>query len=194
MKDVEGLMTREDVDTGPLPLTLNASRLRSALFLVVFLGFTALGVWMIIDTGEWLAWFCTLFFGLGAVIFAVNLLPNASYLRLEDDGFTYSSLFRQHTVKWAVVSEFGLMVMRSSNLVAWTFVPNHKTSRTMRQLNRAIGGFDAALPDTYGLKAVNLVVVMATLRDRYWQGHGLTEKDIAGEVVPVSDNASWAGK
>ncbi len=35
-----------------------------------------------------------IFFGLCAVVFAVSLLPNSSYLRLTPEGFTVCSMFR----------------------------------------------------------------------------------------------------
>ena len=182
------------IDITPLPLMLHASRVKASLLLAVCLAFTVIGVWMGIDTHDWIGWACAALFGLGCVVFTLNMLPNASFLRLEEDGFTYSALYRRHTVKWAVTRDFGVMAMRYTRMVGWSFVANHRMSATMRKLNQAIAGFDAALPDTYGMRAETLAVLMATLRDRYWMQHGLSESDIQGEGVPQSDNAAWAGR
>ena len=194
MAEPTELSMPEDVAVGALPLTLHASLVKASLLLLVCLVFTVIGVWMGLDTHDWVGWACAGLFGMGCVIFTLNMLPGASYLRLEEDGFTYSALYRKHNVKWAVTRDFGVMSIRYTRMVGWTFVATHKMSATMRTPNQAIAGFDAALPDTYGMKAMTLAVIMATLRDRYWVEHGLTENDIQGEVLPVSDNASWAGE
>jgi hypothetical protein len=39
------------------------------------------------------------FFGLGLVVFVIKLVPNSSYLRVTQEGFTVCSLFRCHTVQ-----------------------------------------------------------------------------------------------
>ena len=149
-----------------LPVLLRASRKKHLLFLLVSIAFVAIGVMMVRD-GEPMGYFCGGFFALGAIVFVINMLPNASYLRLDEESFTFCSLFRAHTVPWAAIQEFGLVTIRFKRMVAWNFVEGYVTNMRLQDLSRAISGFDAALPDTYGLSANDLVEKMAALHDRY---------------------------
>ena len=149
-----------------LPVLLRASRKKHLLFLLVSIAFVAIGVMMVRD-GEPMGYFCSGFFALGAVVFVINMLPNASYLRLDETSFTFCSLFRAHTVPWAAIQEFGVFTIRLKRMVAWNFVPGYTGSARLQDLSRAVSGFDAALPDTYGLSANDLVEKMAALHDRY---------------------------
>ena len=47
-------------------------------------------------------------FGLCAVVFCINLLPNSSYLSLTSEGFTICSTFRCRSIEWRHVSNFGV--------------------------------------------------------------------------------------
>ena len=86
-------------EVGPLPLTLHASRVKGSLcccWCVLVLHRAWAYGWESRDTHEWIGLDsapCCL--EQAASSSTINLLPNASFLRLEEDGFTYSSLFRQ---------------------------------------------------------------------------------------------------
>ena len=82
------------------PLVLRASRRKQLLFLLVCVAFTAIGVMMVRD-GDSRGYFCGGLFALGAVVFVINMLPDASYLKLDEEGFTFCSLFRAHSVRCA---------------------------------------------------------------------------------------------
>ena len=60
--------------------------------------------------------------GLGIAIIAVNHLPGASFLRLEDDGFRYASLFRQHFIPWANITQFVVARIANRTLVGWNYI------------------------------------------------------------------------
>src|SRR6266481_8165919 len=75
-------------------------------YLLVCLGFSVIGVFMILD-GEGLSgWFVALFFGLGVVVFLAQFWPAASYLKLTPRGFVCCTLFRSWSASWESVSEF----------------------------------------------------------------------------------------
>ena len=150
----------------PLPLTLRPTRLRTALLLLGSLGFTALGVFMARD-GEWLGYLVGGLFALGLPVFAVQLHPRAAYLLLNEEGFTYCSLFRVQNVRWADVQGFGVIAVNSFRMVAWNFVPGHPRTGQARRLSQAVSGYEAALPDTYGLKPKELANLLDGLRQRW---------------------------
>ena len=107
------------------------------------------------------------FFALGVPVFALQFHPRASYLSLDGEGFTFCSLFRAHTVRWADVTGFGVIEVGAGRLVAWNFVPGHPRTGSARAISQAISGYEAALPDTYGPKPTELTARMNTLRQRW---------------------------
>ena len=117
-------------------------------------------------------WSCIVFFGLCGVAGVLNLLPNASRLRLDDDGFEIRSLFRTRRVRWADVARFGTMRIGVNTMVGFDFVDGYRGSDRLRRVNRDLSGFQAALPDNYGLKATALAERMEARRAASRQSPG----------------------
>jgi hypothetical protein len=135
----------------PGPVILYPSRSKWLLVLIGFLIF----FWIISGTGglgRGLIFFVggLIFCGLGAIVAAVMLIPGAGWLRLDRDGFETTSLFWYHRrARWQDVSEFDVLALRDTIKVVY----KHK-------------GRNASLPDTYGLSAGNLLVMMTHWRER----------------------------
>jgi len=106
------------------------------------------------------------FFGLGVVIGLIQLLPNSSYLELEEHGFTICNLFRKGFLPWQEIAEFVPMTVGGSGrpMVAVRFAPGSKVSATARRFAVAIGGAEGALPDTYGRSAAELAELLNRVR------------------------------
>jgi hypothetical protein len=144
-------------------LTLLPARPRTIGLLLVCLLFTGGGGWMI-GKGEIAGWLCAVFFGLGCVVFSVNLWPGASYLRLGPEGFVVCSLFRRWPlVRWDAVSEFRVVRVRTKMVVYDQ--EGYKSSRLAR-VNRALVGAGCGLPDTYGRKPEALAELLNEWRAR----------------------------
>ena len=101
------------------------------------------------------------------VVFLIQFLPGAAYLRLTPEGFTYCSAFRAHTTRWEDVQEFGVMQMHHTRMVGWNYAPRSQVKARMRGFSKTLTGYEAGLPDTYGLKAEQLVEALETLRHQY---------------------------
>jgi hypothetical protein len=110
---------------------------------------------------------CATFFGITGLVFAVQLLPNGSYLRLTPEGFTYCSLFRRHTFRWSDVQSFSTVRVGRNEMVVWDYARQYKKQQLGRAVSRGIAHAEAALPDTYGLKAPALAALMNTLRRQH---------------------------
>ena len=154
------------------PVTLRPSRLRWILVLLASLVLGAGGVLMIAD-GRDIGWLVAGFFGLCAAVACVSMLPGASYLVLDEEGFTVGSLFRSARVVWPEVVEFYPWVvmatgMRAVTHVAFELSPDRRNQATARVLSRLVsGGVEAGLPDTYGLRAEELAELMNRWREHY---------------------------
>jgi hypothetical protein len=108
------------------------------------------------------------FFGLCAVVFVIQLLPNSSYLLLASEGFTFCGMFRKHFFQWSDIHAFSVFSFsHSGNMVGWKFSSQYQPQPGMRRLNKNFFGVEAGLPITYGMKAEELAELMNGLSLRY---------------------------
>ena len=126
--------------------------------------FVAIGIWMGV-TGEWIGYLIAGFFGLGVVIFIVQLIPGSAYLRLDSEGFIFCSLYRRITLPWSAIDGFHVVVMRQTGLeihelVGFNFVPDYNRSQLSRQISSAVAECEGGLPNTYGKSAGELARLM----------------------------------
>jgi hypothetical protein len=150
----------------PGPLALQRSRAKWIGLLLIFIAFTAGGVWMV-ASGDWRGWLGLVFFGLGILISVLNLLPGASALTLDKNGFKASSMFRGHETAWRDASgftEFKLGPLGAATMVVYDDAK--AKGRAVAGANVALSGRNSGLPDTYGLSAAELVTLMTRWRER----------------------------
>ena len=147
----------------PGPVTLVPSRRKWLLVLLACAGFTAIAVWMV-ASGNLMGWFVLAFFGPGAVLAFVALLPGASALKLDQTGFETTNLFRRQSFRWQDASGFEAARVPPSahNLVVFDHA--NAAARTIGKLNVGLVGRNAGLPDTYGLSASALAFLMIRWR------------------------------
>ncbi len=145
---------------------LRPSPLKWLVMVALSAGFVWMGV-VIMGTHPLVAWSGIVFFGLCGAVGVLNLLPGASRLLVDDDGFEIRSLFRRSRVRWADVARFGTMRIGLNTMVGFDFVDGYRGSDRLRGINRNLSGFQAALPDTYGLKAAALAGCMQARLDAH---------------------------
>lgn len=122
------------------------------------------------DTEPLMAWGCIALFGLSGAVAVLNLLPGASRLLLDDDGFEIVSLFRRSRVRWADIARIGTYRVGANIMVGFDFVDGYRGGDRLRRVNRSLSGFQGALPDTYGLKAGELAERMNARLAAWRQG------------------------
>ncbi len=155
-----------------LPLTLRPSPRK---WLAVGLASAVLGGGSVLVLRDptlgpaWEAWIGLVFFGLGVLISALQLIPGVSELRLERAGFTVRSMGRTHVTAWKDVAEFGVLAHSQARkaMVGWNYRPGRGQASRLRKLNAQLLGYEAGLPDTYGMDSGELVALLETLRQRH---------------------------
>lgn len=161
-----------------LPVTLRPSKARIAMLCFLSLALAAAGVWIVFYNGMagytvdgipmyWIGWAGMVICGLCALALLIQLLPGVAYLRLTEEGFTYKASFRAHLVRWVDVREFGVMHLHHTRMVGWNYVPGYHRQRGMRGFTKAVAGFEAGLPDTYGLGVERLAEALESLRREF---------------------------
>lgn len=126
--------------------------------------FVAGGIWMIRD-GDQAGWFVAGVFSLGIPVFLIQLYPKSSFLTVDEEGIEFAALFRKCRLKWSEISGFGVYSRESIGVgktVGFNYSPSFERYRKMRGVNKALVGFEAALPDTYGLPAAELASLLAS--------------------------------
>lgn len=143
-----------------LPFALAPNRWKYAALLLLSLGFVAIGVFLLGRDSALVAWGCIGFFGLGAIVFALSLLPGANGLSLDENGFVVRSLFRSHRTEWKDVAGFRPVRIGARRMVGFDFLPGSGPGPRLRRANIAVAGVEAALPDGYGMSVDRLSALL----------------------------------
>lgn len=146
--------------------------------LLICVGFVG-AVWFTIGNGlqrfeRFIAYGLMSFFGLGAVVAMVPLLPGSSYLRLTAEGITVCSFWRKWSYRWSEIECFGVADIatgrRGLKMVGLNFSQSfvgRSPSPALRSINRRLGGFEGALPDNYGWDDQDLADHLNELKARF---------------------------
>jgi hypothetical protein len=146
---------------------LRPARKWGFLRLALGLLFTAGGLGMIRDEQGAAGWFCALFFGLCSLVFAVQLWPGGSYLRLSPDGFEVRLLLRRWPlVRWERVSEFRVAAVPGAGRTV-VYSPDPPARPGLAAVNRALVGETDGLPDNFGRSPEELAQLLNEWR-RNW--------------------------
>jgi len=148
-------------------LTLRPSRWkvvsRLLLSILAVAGFARLAT--IAGPVSLLGWFGVAFFALCGVYCALMLLPRASYLRVDSEGFTTCSLFRPCRMRWSDVESFDVTSVEGNEMVVLRMA-SHVPMTRIRAAAVAVSGYDGGLPDTYGMDAKDLAAFLNECRRR----------------------------
>jgi hypothetical protein len=115
-------------------------------------------------------WVAVIFFGLGGIVSVAQLFMK-SYLLLTPEGFAVRGLGRQYMTAWSDVTGFSAIRPTSmypvSKMIVYNFAPGYSRMPGVRRLGRAISGYEAGLPDTYGMRPEDLAALMNEWRARH---------------------------
>lgn len=145
-----------------LPITLRPNRLRAFGALCGSLCLTALSIWMV-ARDPLIGYLGAAFFGSAILLSTISLFPGSSYLQLTEDGFTICSLFRKTTTRWTDVDRFSEIEIGYNYVVSWLYTKDHVVQETGARVSITLADSEAALPDTYGMEAKELVELMNEL-------------------------------
>ena len=131
-----------------LPLILKPSKIKNIILILISVGFISLGI-TLLEKNLLIAVLNIVFFGICLIIFIINLLPNSSYLTIDEKGIEMKNLFRTTFIPWQAVSGFKTKLISVNKLVTFTIDEKLLESSKMK-------GKTGAFPDTYGMSANNL--------------------------------------
>jgi hypothetical protein len=126
-----------------------------------------LGGFVLSEESPMKGWVIALFFGLMSIIFLMQLIPGSSQLSLTHEGFIITSLFRSHLTPWSHVKEFSIGNLGPNKAVMLDYVDKHRKHSFGKRLAKSFSGRHGALPDTYGMRATELLQIMNAWKQKY---------------------------
>lgn len=160
---------------------LRPRRIKTLALFLVCVAFVAVGVLLILDEGSFWGYAASGFFGIGVVVFAVQLLPGSSYLEVGPEGFTMCSVFRARITPWSAVESFevgrlGGATPGSPRTVVFNYSSDYAEHEMARNLASSMSGHEGALPDTYGMAPQELADLLNRYREHYTEASKLRAK------------------
>lgn len=131
-----------------LPLILKPSKVKNIFLIIISLGFVILGI-SLLEKKLWIGVLNIFFFGICLIIFLINMIPNSSYLKIDESGIEMKNLFRITFIPWKAVSSFKTKSIFLKKIVTFNIDKNLLTDSNIK-------GKAGAFPDTYGMSAENL--------------------------------------
>lgn len=151
-------------------MTLTPNRSKFVILLLVSAAFVAVGMFLVAQGKPLIGWLNICFFGPGAAVAIVSLLPGSHHLRLTDEGFEVCSLYRRWSVRWGDVQAFSPALVSRREMVCWNYAADYTGQRLGRVVANNLTGVEAGLPDTYGMTAADLAALLNQWRERH-TGH-----------------------
>ena len=117
-------------------------------------------------------WATLIFFGGGAIVSLVQLVPGSSELRLDPRGFTTRQFFRdRQLIPWHDVDRFVVLSittgLSTTRIVGFNYLPASDLRKRRHAVSRSMTGCDDSLRDTYGQDVEDLAELMESWRRTY---------------------------
>ena len=161
-------MDQSGLSQFPGPLTLYPSGSKFFMFFAGSASFAAFGTIKLIEQqgSSAMMWSCVLFFGLCAVLFAINLLPGSASLTLDADGFRVKQCsFFARKARWQNVTNIHAACAPPSRTKFVRYNDTQWSGWKLARCETARLGYNGMLPDTFGMSADDLAALMAQWRD-----------------------------
>lgn len=142
-----------------LPLILKPSKIKNIILILISIGFISLGI-SLLEKNMLIAVLNIVFFGICLIIFVINMIPNSSYLTIDEKGIEMKNLFRTTFIPWQAVSGFKTKFIFVNKLVTFTIDEKLLESSKMK-------GKTGAFPDTYGMSAKNLANLLNEYKAKF---------------------------
>ncbi len=115
-------------------------------------------------------WVITSFFSLCFIVLSVQIIPGSTQLKLNNDGFIMTSLFRSHFTAWSDIKTFRIGKLGPNKTVMFDYVKNHNKHKSGKSLAKKLSGSHGALPNTYGMKADELLRILKQWQSEHRSG------------------------
>lgn len=140
-------------------------KLKIALLLLVSIAFVAIGISMLEDEAV-MGWAGIIFFGLCTIVFTLQFFPNASYIKLTDEGFEVKNLFRSNFTKWSHVKDFKKGEIHNSKMIFYNYTEAHKKWKKGKKVSKFLIGREGAVNSIYSISTDDLLDLMIAYKEK----------------------------
>lgn len=95
------------------------------------------------------------------------MLPNAMYLRLDEEGFEMGSLRRTHKIKWADVEGFQIGSISGAKMIAIIYSREYESQKFGRAVAASLSGMEGAIPNSYNATLEDVLNSLNSWRVRF---------------------------
>jgi hypothetical protein len=141
------------------PLILKPSKIKSIILILISIGFISLGI-KLLEKNMLIAVLNIFFFGICLIIFIINMIPNSSYLKIDEKGIEMKNLFRITFIPWQAVSGFKTKFIFVNKLVIFNIDEKLLENSKMK-------GKTGAFPDTYRMSAKDLANLLNEYKAKF---------------------------
>lgn len=142
-------------------------KITKTIFLaLISLTFVVMG-FFIIDDDPRIGFMSLGFFGFCLLVFIIQLIPGSTELKLTNEGFEMTNLFKKNFIKWCDVESFEIGSLGANQTILIDFVENHIENKVGKYISKKLAGYHGALPSTYGLEAKELLTIMNEWKRKY---------------------------
>jgi len=99
-------------------------------------------------------------FGLGGIAALTQLLPNAYYLKLDEEGFKVKNMFRTNFTRWSEVKNIRASSIRGTKMILFDYTAEHKKWKSGKKLAKFLAGKEGGLVSDYTIKTKELLNLM----------------------------------
>lgn len=149
----------------PGPVTFYSSRRKWLRLLLACSLATIAGILMIFYESSG-GWFFVVVFGALSVMCVGALLPGASSLELDEEGFQATRFYRRHRTRWQDVKRFEAVAQYRSTEKIVVYDDANSPDTLLVKLNKALANHNSFLPDTYGFPGDELAWLMGQWHER----------------------------
>lgn len=135
-----------------LPLTLRPGKLKNIILILISIAFICMGI-TLMERNLWAAILIIFLFSISLIIFSIHLIPNISYLKIDERGLEVKNLSRITFIPWQVVSGFTTKQIFLNKVVMFDI-----DERFLEQSK--VKSKQGAFPDTYGMSAKKLAALL----------------------------------
>ncbi|WP_130735852.1 STM3941 family protein [Flavobacterium sp. J27] len=135
------------------------NKLKSFFLFIISLLFVCGGIF-ITKEKTWLGWSIILFFGLSLIVSIIQFFPNATYLKLDDEGFEVKTLFRSSFTKWSEVTNFRRGNINGNKMIFFDFTEEHTKWKNEKKMAKLLSGMEGAIQSTYTISTEDLLHLM----------------------------------
>lgn len=144
--------------------TVRPSELRTFGWILLSLVLTSLGVFTGMKIGRY-GWFLAGIFGIGTIIFTIQLVSNSSYLLLTPEGITVHGVLHSYSYKWTDIEQFYVHWI-FYKMVTFTFSDSCESPHIVETAARKIAGKRNILPN-YGMNPEDLRDFLNIVREHF---------------------------